>query len=257
MLAASRQAQLLSVCGGVRAGANSALRAIPFVLGLCAVCAWCALSGQKVAGALSSLASFRRSRIARGTQPPGYKAHGASAAGPVALVFLLPFGGEQRALGKGAGVGRWAMAILAGVAACFIAFKACSKSFHACASATHGRGRNAHRNQDCPFWQGVQQRAWSLAALPEGGGALQKQHLPCCKCSPGRQPVCSVFRVLRLAATAFAKQGTRCEGFEQALRPWCFARPAARCRLRRRVGLRRAHGGVWQIPQRQGAVPAA
>ena len=141
----------------------------PFVLGLCAVCAWCALSGQKVAGALSSLASFRRSRIARGAQPPGYKAHGASAAGPVALVFVLPFGGEQRALGKGAGVGRWAMAILAGVAACFIAFKACSKSFHACASATHGRGRNAHRNQDCPFWQGVQQRAWSLAALPEGG----------------------------------------------------------------------------------------
>ena len=47
--------------------------------------------------------------------------------------------------------------------------------------------------------------------------ALQKRHLPCCKCSPGRQPVRSVFRALRLAATASAKQRTRSEAFEQAL----------------------------------------
>ena len=69
------------------------------------------------------------------------------------------------------------------------------------------------------FGCGVRQRAWSLAALPEGL-LLQKQLLPCCQCSPGRQPVFipySVFRALRLAATAFAKQGARCEDFEQAL----------------------------------------
>ena len=66
--------------------------------------------------------------------------------------------------------------------------------------------------------------------------ALQKRHLPYCTCLPNSRPFlfrvpcsvfrvpCSVFRVpcfvlcaLCFAATAFAKQGTRCDDFEQAL----------------------------------------
>ena len=50
----------------------------------------------------------------------------------------------------------------------------------------------------------------------------KRQHLPCCQYLPGRQPArfcsvfrvpCSVLRALRLATTAFAKQGTQCEAF--------------------------------------------
>ena len=59
--------------------------------------------------------------------------------------------------------------------------------------------------------------------------ALQKRHLPYCKCLPNSRPFlfrvpcsvfrvpCSVFRAWCFAATAFAKQGTRCDDFEQAL----------------------------------------
>ena len=97
--------------------------------------------------------------------------------------------------------------------------RACSKSFPVCASATNGQDCDTHRSQNCPSWQGMQHRAWSSAALPEGL-LCKKQHLPCGKCSPGSTSVfvpCSVFRALRLAATAFAEQRTRCEDFEQAL----------------------------------------
>ena len=63
----------------------------------------------------------------------------------------------------------------------------------------------------------VQQRAWSLAALPEGL-LLQKAASAVLRVLAGQVArFCSVFRALRLAATAVAKQGTRCGDFEHAL----------------------------------------
>ena len=81
----------------------------------------------------------------------------------------------------------------------FWAFRACLKSLHVRASATNGRYRDAHRSQGCPFWQGVQQGAWSLAALPEGLLCKSSVYRVANACRAGspllfRVP-CSVFRV--------------------------------------------------------------
>ena len=95
--------------------------------------------------------------------------------------------------------------------------RACAKSVHVSARATHGQSLDAHRNQDCPSWQGVQQRAWSLAALPQG--LLCKGST--CRVANARRAgsrFCS-FCISCFAATAFAKQDTRCEDFEQVLSP--------------------------------------
>ena len=52
------------------------------------------------------------------------------------------------------------------------------------------------------------------------------------KAAPGRQqPVRSVFRTLRLAATAFAKQGRRCGAFEQTLSHACLLQGVPACML--------------------------
>ena len=65
----------------------------------------------------------------------------------------------------------------------------------------------------------MQQGACSLAALPEGL-LLQKQHLAVLPMLAGQAArFCFVLRALRLAATAFAQQGTRYEAFEQTLTP--------------------------------------
>ena len=95
---------------------------------------------------------------------------------------------------------------------------ACSKTLHVCASATNVQDRRSQRTPQprLPALARVQQRAWALAALPEGL-LCKRQHLPYCQWPVGRSARPFLFRALRLAAIAFAKQGTRCEDFEQAL----------------------------------------
>ena len=101
---------------------------------------------------------------------------------------------------------------------CLCLLGACSQSLHVRASATNGgvATHPAARVARCGKGCNKEHAHW----LPCPRVALQKQHLPCCQYLPGRQPVfCFVLRALRLAATAFAQQGTRYEAFEQTLTP--------------------------------------
>ena len=77
-----------------------------------------------------------------------------------------------------------------------------------------GSQRTPH--QDWPSWQGGNKEHAHLLPCPKRCFAKAASAALLC--------FCSVFRALRLAATAFAKQRTRCEDFEQALgKAWRFA----------------------------------
>ena len=116
---------------------------------------------------------------------------------------------------------------------------ACAKSLPMCASATNGRYRSAHGSQGCPcLGKGCNKEHGHWLPCPKVC-RCKRQHLPCCQCLPGRQPArsCSVFRALRLAATAFAKQRARHEDFEQALKAQGKNAACANARL-----------GAWKRP---------
>ena len=81
-----------------------------------------------------------------------------------------------------------------------------SKSFRVCASATNGQDRNAHHSRTVRLAKGAT-RSMAIGCLARRR-ALQRQHLPCCLLAGQPARFCSVFRALRFAATAFAKQGT-------------------------------------------------
>ena len=102
---------------------------------------------------------------------------------------------------------------------CLCLLGACSQSLHVRASATNGGVATHPAARAARCGKGCNKEHAHWLSCPKGC-CCKRQHLPCCQCLPGRQPVfCFVLRALRLAATAFAQQGTRYEAFEQTLTP--------------------------------------
>ena len=102
-----------------------------------------------------------------------------------------------------------------------LALRAFSKSFHAWTSSNKWPGSRRTPQPRLPVLARGATKSLVICCLAPRV-ALQRQHLLPCKCGRTAGPFvlcvsCSVFRALRLAATAFAKQRTQCEDFEQAL----------------------------------------
>ena len=113
---------------------------------------------------------------------------------------------------------------------------------------TRGRDCDAHRSQGCPSLLGLGKGATKslpigclargVAAAKAASAVLQMLGRQAARfCSVFRVP-CSVFcvlyfvfRALRLAAIAFAKQGARCGSFEQTLGHACLLQGVPACML--------------------------
>ena len=113
--------------------------------------------------------------------------------------------------------------------------RACSKSFHLCPQAQQMARGSTHTAARAPvsarLGKGCNKEPGHCSLAPRVA-AVKGSICRVAKAAPGRQqPVRSVFRALRLAAIAFAKQGTRCGSFEQALSHACLLQGVPACML--------------------------